>query len=484
MRYAEKIAVFDEIRITPANPEPNRIKGKISILKNGSRRDFDLIFSYSQPVRADRNMAGLILSMPVINFTLFSKKMVLDFPASTADLDYLAKLVRINNREVFINKLVRRRYEFFLGEFLPDESDISAENADGVTELVCHEVIPDAVKAGMPDAMSVAVMSSGGKESLLTFGMLGETGATTHAFFFNESGGHWLTAKTAYSSFLERYGNVHKVWSNVDRLYQFFLRNLDILDPVVSGKRADTYPVQLFIFPVYVMAFVPLATRLGIGSIVLGDEFDDPREMQNYRGLRHYYGIFDQSGDFNSLMTEYLEAKGIGLRLWSAVYPVTGFTVERILVSRYPELFTLQRSCHSCRSVNGSVVPCGKCSKCLGIMMFVEAAGGDPRVILYSEDSVRNLRMMVDRERMRLDSDELALMKSELGFSQTDPAPLQHVKGIHQLHDEEIPFEKVPDELRKGIISIVEEYTNGTYLPVEGKWEAREGNIRKIRSQS
>ncbi|MFP3912873.1 MAG: hypothetical protein ACLFUT_12435, partial [Desulfobacteraceae bacterium] len=39
-----------------------------------------------------------------------------------------------------------------------------------------------------------AVSSSGGKESLLTYGLLQELGIETHPLFVNESGRHWFTA--------------------------------------------------------------------------------------------------------------------------------------------------------------------------------------------------------------------------------------------------------------------------------------------------
>ena len=474
MSYAQKISVFDEIRIKPLKIEKRSISGTVSIKSGSLVKEYRIIFSYSDEIEVSENLAGLILTMPVINFTLFTKKLLLDFPVSDLDIRHVRDLVRINNREVFINKLLRRRYEFFNKEYLPGESDITAENIDGITEVTSSGAHTDKIHSGMKNN-SVAVLSSGGKESLLSYGILQETGAETHAFYFNESGSHWFTAKTAFHYYSGNFQNVHKVWSNVDRFYRFCLRNLPIIDQASIRKKTDTYPLQLFIFPVYIMAMIPVALKYGIGSAVLGDEFDDPREMTDFRGFRHYFGVFDQSHDFNSMISRYFQAKGIPFEVWSAVYPVSGSVVEKMLIQRYPDLFRLQRSCHSCRSVNGQMIPCGKCSKCLGVMMFILAAGGDPKEILYSDPEIRKLGELVFRERMRLDTDELNLMKFRLGFIKDHFAPPEHVEGIHLLPDEEVFFQKIPDIFRDRISSLIEQYSSGKFVMENGEWTKNDG---------
>ncbi len=469
--YADKIAVFDEIRVKPGSISGTGARGTVSIIQGNSRKDFEVIYRYSEQVELNQNLAGLLMAIPAINFSLFAKKFVLDFPVSQNDLQHLKKFITINNTEVFVNKIARRRYEFFRKDFLPSNDDITADNAVGITEVIGTDVFQEVPAGPSKDNRSVAVLSSGGKESLLSYGLLRESSATTHAFYFNESGSHWFTASTAYRYYEDNFTNVHKVWSNVDRLYRFFLRNLELIDQDAIKRKTDTYPVQLFIFPVYIMALVPLARKVGITSVVLGDEFDDPREMTDFMGIRHYYGVYDQTHDFNELMSIYLSTKLGYFMVWSAVYPVSGSVVEKILVSRYPELYRLQRSCHSCRSVGGEMVPCGRCSKCLGIMMFTLAAGGDPRLINYREDSIKNLAEMVEKERMRLDSDELNLMKRRLGFVNGSEEPLLHVDGIHLLPGENTPFEKVPETFRTEIANLVSPYSNGIFRLEGNLWE-------------
>ncbi len=469
MGYLDRITEFSNITVTPEEYGKSRITGKITLETSSGPLEFRVVFTYSDDIEVDRNLAGLVLTMPVINFTLFSMKLTLDFPVSKADLDAIREFVKINNREVFVNKLARRRYEFYRKEYLPSEEDITPQNADGITEVIANEHYSD--RPFKPAGGSAAVFSSGGKESLLSYGMLKELDPETHAFFFNESGFHWLPAKTAHDYYISHFKNVHKVWSNVDRFYRFVLRHMKIIDQKMVNSKTDTYPVQLFIFPVYIMSMVPVALKTGISGAVLGDEFDDPREMPPFHAIKHYYEVYDQTHDFNSFISDYFHRKGIDFTVWSAVYPINGSVVEKILVNRYPELFRLQRSCHSCRNVGGRIVPCGVCSKCLGILLFVLNAGGDPRKIEYSEESIRSLKQNVEKERMKLDPDELNLMKSNLGFIEIrNPEKLQHVPGIHILPDEEIQFQKVPGKYRDGILGIVRQYSGGIYILSETGW--------------
>ncbi len=476
--YAERLAVLDEIRASVKSFDSTSVRGTVTIMKGDMSHSFDLIYRYREEVLLDENMAGLMVAFPAINFTLFTRKLVLDFPTSDTDIEFIRKFVEINNTEVFVNKIARRRYPFFREEYLPSDRDITRDNARGITEISRTSEFEGGISKPADNNGGVAVLSSGGKESLLTFGILNELGFDPHSFFFNESGSHWLTASTSYREYSQKYRNVHKVWSNVDRLYRFFIRNLDPIDLRVVKSKTDTYPVQLFIFPVYIMSLMPLARARGITSAVLGDEFDDPREMVEYRGIRHYYGIYDQTNDFNEEMSRYLSSKMGQFRIWTAVYPVTGSIVEKALSSRYPDLFRLQRSCHSCRSTDGRITPCGRCSKCLGILMFVLAANGNPEEINYSRSSIDDLESRVASERMRLDSDELNLMKQKLGFQARSGPMLNHVDGIHLLPGEEEPFQMVPVDYRNGISRILGQYAENVYRLEDGQWKEA-GTVQK-----
>ncbi|WP_287954885.1 metal-binding protein [Acidiplasma sp.] len=465
--FIDNIISFNSIEVSVLSIEKRRIIGDIKYDDN----HFKLIFTFKEDITADKNIAGLIVTMPVINFTYFSRRLVLNYPLSKTDLNLIKNFVVINAREVFINKIINRRYDFIKEEYIPKDNDITEENACGITEVTASQIIDDKSYDEM-DQNNVLIMSSGGKESLLGYGIFNEINANgkNYAFFFEESGAHWLTAKTAFDYYEKNFKNVIKTWSNVDRFYHEMLRHIKILRQDMINIKADDYPIQVFIFPIYIFLTLPLILKYKIGNIIMGDEFDDPREMGKFHGIEYYYGIFDQTSYFNEMMSEYLRNKGINTRVYSIVYPITGSLEEKILIGRYHDLYLNQRSCHSCHEKNGLIYPCGKCSKCLGILLFIEANGGNPKEILYSDDDIRLLERRVLRAKMRLDPDELKYTETKLGFINGNPNDYGHVNGIHILPYEKTMFSLVPENFRDNIINIINKYSDGTYTLKNGTW--------------
>jgi hypothetical protein len=465
--YIDKIISFQNIEINIGSIERNRITGNIKF----DDFSYKLIFTYSEDIDVNSNIAGLILTMPAINFTYFARKLVLNFPVSKDDVELIKQFIKINAHEVFINKIINRRYDYIKPEFIPSESEITKENADGITELVCPEILSKE-DAWETSKDKVAIMSSGGKESLLAFGIFNEINnpENNYSFYFEESGSHWLTAKTAYDYYINKFKNTMKVWSNIDRFYHEMLKHIKIVNQNKIDILSDDYPIQVFIFPVYIFLLLPMIKKHSIGNIIMGDEFDDPREMKDYKGLKYYYGIFDQTYDFNNMLSIYFRKKGINSTVYSIVYPVTGYLEEKILMKRYRNLFLQQRSCHSCHEKNGIVYPCGKCSKCLGILLFIEAAGGNPQDILYSDEAVRLLERRLKRARLRLDPDERIYSEALVGIIPEAQPEVDHAGGLHIMPYEDSLLSIVPDNFRENIKKIFLEYGNGIYELKNDKW--------------
>ncbi len=459
--YTSRITCFKNAKVRLKEVSEGRITSAIDL----DGEVFDLIFSYSEKIpRVDDNLAGLISLMPLINFSLFINEIQLDFPAEKVDHEFLSRMIEINNTEVFVNKICRRRFEFYKKEYLPKDDEITIDNARGNTRLSYTDREEYNRKY---ESNRTGILLSGGKESLTTFGMLNETGFKPDALFYNESGAHWFPAIPSYRKMKEN--NVaFKVWANTDRFYRWVFKRMKVLDQKVVSKVADTYPVQLFVFPVYLLALLPLTMAREIGTVFMGNEFDDPREMTPFRGIKHYYGIYDQTEDFEKEFNSYLLSKGIGIRLMSGVYPVSATKVEEILVKRYHDLFVLQRSCHSSRIIKGQVIPCGKCSKCIGVISLILAAGGDPGEINYSKEAIEAAKESLGTDRIRLDRDEVAYLHAIINGKL--PGPEKQIQGIHVLPGERLPFQRLDPDFREKIQSIVEKYTTGIYRLDNGKW--------------
>ena len=467
--YIDSVISFDNIEVNIAGIEKRRIIGNIKF----DDFSYRLIFTYAEDIDVNRNIAGLILTMPAINFTYFSRKITLNFPVSDNDIELIKNFMKINAHEVFINKIINRRYDYIKPEFIPSEEDINSANADGVTELVCPEKY-NSENQWNTFRDRVAIMSSGGKESLLAFGIFNEINRpeNNYSFYFEESGSHWLTAKTAYDYYKENFKNAMKVWSNTDRFYHEMLKHIKIVNLEKIDILSDDYPIQVFIFPVYIFLLLPLLKKYSIGNIIMGDEFDDPREMTDYKGLKYYYGIFDQTYDFNNMLSIYFRNKGINAEVYSIVYPVTGYLEEKILMERYRYLFLRQRSCHSCHEKNGTIYPCGKCSKCLGILLFIEASGGKPQDILYSDNDIKLLKNRISKARLRLDPDERIYAESRIGLYSGNSENVEHVAGLHIMPYENFLMSIMPDNFREPIKKIFSEYACGTYELKDGQWKA------------
>ena len=437
---------------------------------DGSTSRFALMVKYENNLH-DTHLPLLRMSfcMPLLNYGLFSKKIKLDFPIDDSDLKLLNTMNLVFSRDIFVNKILRRRANYILPEFLPDEDKVTPKDADPKATIEPIEVTLDHRVTKEMDNNRCGVLSSSGKESLLTYGLLEEIGADVYPLYVNESGGHWRTALPAYRYHKNSNKNTQRIWTNVDRFYNFMLDHLCIIRSGHRKIRADTYPIRLCIFPFYVFALLPIFIEKKIGNLLIGSEFDDQRSTPIYKDITHYYGVYDQHQDYDILMNEWYSRRIPGLYQWSAIRNISGFIVERMLVKRYPHLARYQRSCHSCHFHNSEVVPCGTCSKCLGVLLYLLANKADPRKLNYSENDISSFKKRVDFSSLRLDQDEknhsFSLLRDKGEFPQG-----KRVDHVEQVHVNNITCDPqiIPQQFREKLLRIIEKYTTG-YCRLEGE---------------
>jgi hypothetical protein len=339
-----------------------------------------------------------------------------------------------------------------------------------MAKIVAPSIVDDVPISSELKENSCGVLSSGGKESLLTYAMLKEIGAEVHPLYVNESGGHWRTALPAYRHFKKIDPNTVRVWTNVDRLYTFMLDHMKIIRPDHRKIWSDTYPIRLCIFPVYVFLLLPIFARRKIGNLLIGSELDDPRVLPYFKGIRHYFGVYDQTQDFDLRMEQWFAKRMPGMRQWSGVRSVSGLIVERILTRRYPELARFQRSCHSCRFDSDNLIPCGKCSKCQGVLLFLLANNVDPSIMGYRKEDIEALPARIALGALRLDEDErdhsLYLAKLSPNLKGKEHV---HVETMH-LYKPTSDLELMPARFRFPLLKILTKYTKGFTTLKEGSW--------------
>jgi hypothetical protein len=322
------------------------------------------------------------------------------------------------------------------------------------------------------DGHHCGVLSSGGKESLLSYALLDEIGSEVYPFYVNESGGHWRTAIPAYRHHLETNPRTQRIWTNVDRFYNFMLDHLPFIRSDHRRIRADIYPIRLCIFPFYVFALLPVFARKKIGNLLIGSEFDDLRSPPVYHGIPHYFGIYDQHQDYDIRMNDWYSKRIIGLNQWSVVRNISGLIVERILVSRYPHLAKYQRSCHSCHFENQKILPCGTCSKCLGVLLFLTANKGDPKMMKFSDKDIASFQNRKDFSVLRIDQDEKDHSFFLLDRKEALPSGkyVDHIEKIH-IDNDTADIRFIPEQFRKKLLAVLESYTSGYCRLEKGEWK-------------
>lgn len=160
-----------------------------------------------------------------------------------------------------------------------------------------------------------------------------------------------------------------------------------------------------------------------------------------------------------------------GLHQWSALRNISGLVDQNILVRRYPALAKMQRSCHSCHIKNGVVYPCGTCSKCLGILLYLLANNLDPGLMKYRRKDIENFYTNVGDSSLKLDKDEKE--QSFFLLKQKGSVPklqcVDHVEKIH-VHASTCNPDFYPQRFRDGLLRILEEYTTGYCTLQNGEW--------------
>lgn len=412
--------------------------------RDGARTELTLHWKYDKPVYdrdswTMRNHARVHHAIPSLNYGLFCDRIVYDAPLTEDDLAYLRAMEDVTAREQYLTRFAREEpHLLILPEYHVPLDEFEPEAVRDVAELVA-DVEEPRQEPQATDPERYAVLSSGGKESLLTYGILREMGRDVSPVYVNESGRHWHTALLAYRHHEATEPRTRRVWSSIDRLYVGANRILPCVRPDFQRVAADSYPIQLFTFNSYQMGVAGLCMREGVGTMLMGNEFDEG-PWPVVKGVGHWYGIYDQSQEFDLVLNAYFEKKGWGVRQTSLLRSLSGLLIEDLLASRYPDLVAVQTSCHATHMRDGVVMPCGRCSKCLGILLFLVAGGHDPQRLRYAKEDVDLLAERYATTEVKVEEPEVehamwlaqkrgwAYKGSVNGFAPREHAEVQHVR--------------------------------------------------------
>lgn len=390
----EVLQVIDRLEVGPAQVERNRLIAPYTVVRGRRIDSMDLIYRFEEDVFTpddilSQNLADMIAAQVALNYGLFCREIVFSGTFDGTDRSFLTDMAQNTSREIYVKKFLEPN-PFLRG--LESGLPVVKRKSYLLAELVFPRKIGTNGNIywspGESRMNRIAVSSSGGKDSLLSYGLLNELGYEMHPIFGNESGRHWFTALNAFRYFEKNIPNSTRVWMNSDRLFAWMLRHLPFIRQDFAAVRSDEYPIRLWTVAVFLFGALPLLRRRNIGRFVIGDEYDTTSRV-SFQGVTHYDGLYDQSRYFDYALSRYYSKKKWAMNQFSILRPLSEMLIERILVKRYPHLFANQVSCHATHTAGRKVKPCGKCEKCRRIVGMVIADGGDPGRCGYTKKQVR-----------------------------------------------------------------------------------------------
>ena len=476
------LGVFDRLEVGPVKLERKRLVAPYRLFYDGKVEQTELIYTYEEhvfdPERPEsRNLADMIAAQVALNYGLFCREIAFDGLFDKTDRRFLKEMAENTAREIFVKKFLEPN-PFLVGDAarLPaakPKAYLRAKLTFRGTVRTNH------LRPWKTDPNRHCILSSGGKDSLLSFGLLDDMGREVHPIFVNESGRHWYTALNAYRHFKDNIPNTARVWVNSDRFFPWMLRRMPFIRKDFTSIRSDEYPIRLWTVAVFLFGVLPLMHKRGIGRLIIGDEFDTSRRVTT-QGIRHYDGLYDQSLWFDAALSRFFMRKGWAVSQFSVLRPLSELLIEKILVKRYPHLQEHQTSCHATHKANDRVRPCGKCEKCRRIVSMLTALGEDPTRCGYTDQQIPACLVALFNKgvysQASAEAGHLFFMLAQHDHVRIPDEVATSVKAYPEImklrFDPKIsPIDGIPEDLRVDLHRIYMQYAQGAVERRRSRWQ-------------
>ncbi|MBU1101730.1 MAG: creatininase family protein [Bacteroidetes bacterium] len=477
------LLVIDKLIVGPAVLEKNRIITEYKVVQNGKSESTELIYKYEDSVldpdkESFVNLANIITAQVALNYGLFCREIIFRGLFDDVDKKLITEWMDNTSKEIYVKKILEEN-PFLIGK----AKNLTAVKLKSYTQakIIFEDTSKEPVKTKWEywntDLQKYTILSSGGKDSLLSYGLLNEIGKEIHPIFINESGRHWFTALNAYKKFKSDVPNTSRVWVNSDRVFNWMLKHLSFIRPDFNTLRADMYPIRLWTVAVFLFGALPIMRAKGVGRLVIGDEYDTTIKKY-HEGILHYDGLYDQSRYFDDSMSRYFMRKGWAVSQFSILRPVSELSIQTILATRYPELQKLQVSCHAAHKEEEIIKPCGKCEKCRRIVGMLMAIDADPANCGYNKEQIKyclNALKAGDLHQEEEGVEHLKFLLKEknlIEFDEKDLKKIRERKEVVSLRfdNDKSTMNYIPKELRRALYNIYLEHTLGAYKKVNKKW--------------
>jgi creatinine amidohydrolase/Fe(II)-dependent formamide hydrolase-like protein len=414
-----------------------------------------------------------------ITYGLFCERITFDGIFEEADRRFILDMMENTAREIYVNKFLFPN-EFLKAPYQTLEAVKQKKycNAEIAIVNTKHPDLKPLWKYQESEKNRVAILSSGGKDSLLTYGLMKEIGMNVHPIYVNEAGRHWFTAVNAYRMMQDTEPNAGRVWCNSDRIFPWMVRQMPFIREDFANIRADNYPIRLWTVAVFLFGVLPLTRKRNVGHILIGDEYDTTIKA-NHQGITHYSALFDQSKYFDNALTRYYTKKGWNIFQYSALRSLGELLILKTLVKRYPELQRHQISCHAAHEREGRIYPCGNCEKCRRVVGMLAALDEDPGQCGYTQEQIKAcLQALESRGIKQIGSDaaHLYALLLDKGLIQRTPhtehlaRPHPHIERL-RFDNERSMLRDIPAQMRQPILNVFLQYALGVVQMENRQWK-------------
>lgn len=478
------LLVFKSLRIYAPQIEAKRVKASYEVTHlNGEIATNELIYSYSEKVFEPEsvksiNLASMMLCQVALNYGLFCKEIVFEGLFDDTDKRFILDMLENTSREIYVNKFLLPN-EFLINPYNKLQPEKLKTYTAAVVSFINtnYQKIDNKWVHSNVDSQKFIVLSSGGKDSLLSYGLLKELKMEVYPVFINESGRHWFTAINAFKFFEENEKNTSRVWCNSDRIFNWMLRQMPFIREDFVNVRADIYPVRLWTVAVFLFGVLPIAHKENAGNIIIGDEYDTTMKT-TFHGITHYQALYDQSRYFDKALTRYYIKKGWNAYQYSLLRSMSEMLILKTLVKRYPYLQEHQISCHAAHKKDDRIYPCGKCEKCRRIVAMMLVLGENPARCGYTQEQIDFALSSLENKGVKQIGSDAAhlfhlLVKNELIAKDSKNASMgKAFPNIMKLRfdKERSTPNDIPFLLRKKLLPIYLEYADGSVSMLKKKW--------------
>jgi creatinine amidohydrolase/Fe(II)-dependent formamide hydrolase-like protein/7-cyano-7-deazaguanine synthase in queuosine biosynthesis len=479
------LVVLETLTVGPPIITRESVKARYVVRDfEGKVSSSELVYSYGEDVfdpedPFSQNLASVMMAQVAMNYGLFFREIIFDGLYDNPDKRFILDMTENTSREIFVNKFLTENV--FLQ---PGAQEMNAEPLKRYTAARIvfkntsqHQTVLNWSHRETDRRVHV-VLSSGGKDSLLSYGLLKELNREVHPVFVNESGRHWFTAINSYRYLKSTDKNTARVWSNCDRVFNWMLRQLSFIRPDFQSIRADYYPVRLWTVAVFIFGVMPVAIKRKAARLIIGNEYDTSIKS-NHQGITHYSSLYDQSRYFDQALSRYYMKKGWSISQFSILRPLSEMLIIKTLVKRYPELQNNQVSCHSAHEKEGRIFPCGHCEKCRRIVGMLSVLDEDPKRCGYNDVQIRECLSQLESKKVKqIGSDASHLFYLLLKKNLIKPG--EHTLKMARAYPRimQLRFDKersqltdIPFDLRAPLLKIFLNYADGAVSLKKQHWQ-------------